>query len=33
MAINIITYAKQIEGFFRNGDNDKAKAHEKRRYC
>lgn len=26
MAINIITYAKQIEGFFRNGDNfDKAK--------
>lgn len=30
MAINIITYAKQIEGFFRNGDNfDKAKAHDK----
>ena len=30
MAINIITYAKQIEGFFRNGDNfDKAKTHEK----
>ena len=29
MAINIITYAKQIEGFFRNGDNfDKAMAHE-----
>lgn len=29
MAINVITYAKQIEGFFRNGDNfDKAKAHE-----
>ena len=29
MAINIITYAKQIEGFFRNGDNfDKALAHE-----
>jgi hypothetical protein len=28
MAINVITYAKQIEGFFRNGDNfDKAKAH------
>lgn len=30
MAINIITYAKQIEAFFRNGDNfDKAKAHSK----
>lgn len=30
MAINIITYAKQIEGFFRNGDNfDKAKKHSK----
>lgn len=30
MAINIITYAKQIEGFFRNGDNfDKAKTHTK----
>lgn len=30
MSINIITYAKQIEGFFRNGDNfDKALAHEK----
>ena len=30
MAINIITYAKQLEGFFRNGDNfDKAKTHEK----
>lgn len=30
MAINIITYAKQIEGFFRNGDNfDKAKTHSK----
>lgn len=30
MAINVITYAKQIEGFFRNGDNfDKALAHEK----
>lgn len=30
MAINIITYAKQIEAFFRNGDNfDKAKAHTK----
>lgn len=30
MAINIITYAKQIEGFFRNGDNfDKELAHEK----
>lgn len=29
MAINIVTYAKQIEGFFRNGDNfDKAKTHE-----
>lgn len=29
LAINVITYAKQIEGFFRNGDNfDKAKAHE-----
>ena len=29
MAINVITYAKQIEGFFRNGDNfDKAMAHE-----
>ena len=29
MAINIITYAKQIEGFFRNGDNfNKAMAHE-----
>ena len=30
MAINIITYAKQIEGFFRNGDNfDKGLAHQK----
>lgn len=30
MAINVITYAKQIEGFFRNGDNfDKALAHQK----
>lgn len=29
MAINTITYAKQILGFFRNGDNfDKAKTHE-----
>lgn len=29
MSINVITFAKQIEGFFRNGDNfDKAKAHE-----
>lgn len=29
MAINIITYAKQIEGFFRNGDNfNKGLAHE-----
>jgi hypothetical protein len=29
MAINVITYAKQIEGFFRNGDNfDKTKKHE-----
>ena len=29
MAINVITYAKQIEGFFRNGDNfDKALTHE-----
>lgn len=29
MAINIITYAKQIEGFFRNGDNfDKAETHD-----
>lgn len=29
MAINVITYAKQIEGFFRNGDNfDKALAHQ-----
>ena len=29
MAINVITYAKQIEGFFRNGDNfDKARTHE-----
>lgn len=28
-AINVITYAKQIEGFFRNGDNfDKALTHE-----
>lgn len=28
MSINVITYAKQIEGFFRNGDNfDKALAH------
>lgn len=27
-AINIVTFAKQIEGFFRNGDNfDKAKTH------
>ena len=30
MAINVITYAKQIEAFFRNGDNfDKALAHSK----
>ena len=30
MSINIITYAKQIEGFFRNGDNfDKALTHDK----
>ena len=30
MAINIITFAKQIEAFFRNGDNfDKALAHDK----
>ena len=30
MAINVITYAKQIEGFFRNGDNfDKALTHQK----
>ena len=29
MSINIITYAKQIEGFFRNGDNfDKALSHQ-----
>jgi hypothetical protein len=29
MSINIITYAKQIEGFFRNGDNfDKALTHQ-----
>lgn len=29
MAINIITYAKQIEGYFRNGDNfDKALTHD-----
>lgn len=29
LAINVITYAKQIEGFFRNGDNfDKAMSHE-----
>lgn len=29
-AINIVTYAKQLEGFFRNGDNfDKAKTHQK----
>ena len=29
MAINIITYAKQIEGYFRNGDNfDKAVTHQ-----
>ena len=29
LAINVITYAKQIEGFFRNGDNfNKALAHE-----
>ena len=29
LAINVITYAKQIEGFFRNGDNfDKEMAHE-----
>lgn len=29
-AINIVTYAKQLEGFFRNGDNfDKAKTHAK----
>ena len=29
MAINIITYAKQIEGFFRNGDNfDKGLTHD-----
>ena len=30
LSVNIITYAKQIEAFFRNGDNfDKALAHEK----
>lgn len=30
MAINVITYAKQIEAFFRNGDNfDKSKIHDK----
>ena len=30
MAINVITYAKQLEGFFRNGDNfDKALTHQK----
>lgn len=30
MTINVITYAKQIEGFFRNGDNfDKALTHSK----
>lgn len=30
MSINVITYAKQLEGFFRNGDNfDKALAHDK----
>ena len=29
MSINIVTFAKQIEAFFRNGDNfDKAKTHE-----
>lgn len=29
-AINLVTFAKQIEGFFRNGDNfDKAKTHSK----
>lgn len=29
MAVNIITYAKQIEGYFRNGDNfDKAVTHQ-----
>lgn len=29
MAVNIITYAKQIEGYFRNGDNfDKAGTHQ-----
>lgn len=29
MAINVITYAKQLEGFFRNGDNfDKALSHQ-----
>lgn len=29
MSINIVTFAKQLEGFFRNGDNfDKAKTHE-----
>ena len=29
MSINIITYAKQLEGFFRNGDNfDKALSHQ-----
>lgn len=29
LAINVITFAKQIEGFFRNGDNfDKALSHE-----
>ena len=29
MAINVITYAKQIEGFFRNGDNfDKGLSHQ-----
>ena len=30
LAINVITYAKQIEGYFANGENfDKAKTHEK----
>ena len=30
LSINVITYAKQIEGFFRNGDNfDKALTHDK----
>ena len=30
LSINVVTFAKQIEGYFRNGDNfDKALAHEK----